>query len=143
QVVYDVDDDNSLISPEDGIPHAEFPLASPPTTTFTLGPQASVHNPSGCFGGPANVWPRGFPLDAINNPDCSGCESSQVGALDGVRGGEPRPLGVVLALVNHDPDVDAIYRLTYSSRGASEGGLEIIPPAAFTPSNGQVSLVLR
>ncbi|CAN0466502.1 unnamed protein product, partial [Laminaria digitata] len=113
KVVYDVDDDNSLISPKEGIPHANSSLASPPTTTFSLGPHAAVHNPYGCFGGPANVWPKGFPLDSINNPEYSGCESTAVEALDGVPGGEPRQIGVVQALANHDPDVDAIYRLTF------------------------------
>lgn len=125
-------------------------VSSPPTTTFVLGPEAVVHNPYSCFGGPANVWPRGFPLDAINNPGCNSCESAPVAALDGVPGGEPRPLGVVQALANHDPDVDAVYRLTYPPGGLpfafeagpmderEEDGLKVIPPAAFTPYNAQV-----
>ena len=149
QVIYDVDDDNSLIDPDGGIPHVDSALASPLTTTFALGPEATVHNPYGCFGGPANVWPRGFPLDAINNPDCSRCESSPLTPLRGGGEGGGRPLGVVQALANHDPDVDAVYRLTYPPGGLPfdfeetpmhemEEGLKVIPPAAFTPYNAQV-----
>lgn len=75
--------------------------------------------------------------------------------MDDVPGGEPRPLGVVQALANHDPDVDAVYRLTFPPGGLpfdfeagpmrelEEGGLKVIPPEAFTPYNAQVWAVLR
>lgn len=151
QVIYDVDDDNALIHPEAGVPHALSPFTPGSTTSFAVGPEASVHNPYGCFGGPGNVWPRGFPLDSINDADSNRCDEVAVDPA-----GENAPpeegwrLGVVQALANHDPDVDAVYRLTYPPGGlpfdfqvpdpVPEGmsSLKIVPPAAFTPYNAQV-----
>ena len=142
-VIYDVDDDNSLINSEYGVPHTESSVKD--TNTFIIGPDSSVHNPYGCFGGPTNVWPRGFPLESINDPDCSMCESSEMGR--NVR------IGVIQSLANHDPDVDAIYRLTYPPGGLpfDFGGspmhfkdtaddLKVVPPEAFTPYNAQATL---
>ena len=144
-----MDDDNALINPEAGVPHATSSHAPASITTFAVGPEATVHNPYGCFGGPANVWPRGFPLDAINDADSTRCDAVAVDASGEARE-EPWPLGVVQALANHDPDVDAVYRLTYppdglpfnfdAEAGVPEGDtpLKVVPPAAFTPYNAQV-----
>lgn len=144
-----MDDDNALIVPEAGVPHAASSHIPASTNTFAVGPEAFVHNPYGCFGGPANVWPRGFPLDAINDGDSTRCDAVAVDS-SGEERQEPWLLGVVQALANHDPDVDAVYRLTYPPGGLPfdfEGGepapegtspLKIVPPAAFTPYNAQV-----
>lgn len=149
QVIYDVDDDNALTTPAEGVPHTDSAFAPASTRTFAVGPEATVHNPYGCFGGPANVWPRGFPLEAVNDNDSTRCDVVVVSERDGVEG-KARPLGVVQALANHDPDVDAIYRLTYPPGGlpfSFEGStappegdsvLKAVPPAAFTPYNAQV-----
>lgn len=150
QIIYDVDDDNALINPEAGVPHAAASHTPASTTTFAVGPEAFVHNPYGCFGGPANVWPRGFPLDSINDPDSTRCDEVAVDA-SGEEVEEPWRLGVVQTLANHDPDVDAVYRLTYPPGGLpfdfpggqepvpeGESPLKIVPPAAFTPYNAQV-----
>lgn len=149
QVIYDVDDDNALTTPAEGVPHADSPFAPASTRTFAVGPEAIAHNPYGCFGGPANVWPRGFPLDAVNDDDSTRCDVVAVSESDGVEG-KARPLGVVQALANHDPDVDAIYRLTFPPGGlpfsfegsteppAGDSSLKVVPPAAFTPYNAQV-----
>lgn len=148
-MIYDVDDDNALISPKKGVPYASSPSAPASTTTFSVGPSAFVHNPYGCFGGPANVWPRGFPLDFINDGDSTRCDAVSVESyLESTE--TTWPLGVVQGLANHDPDVDAIYRLTHPPGGLPfdfDGGepvpegrspLKIVPPAAFTPYNAQV-----
>lgn len=150
-MIYDVDDDNALIFPDAGVPHATSPYTPATTTSFAVGPEAFVHNPYGCFGGPGNVWPRGFPLDAINDADSTRCDLVSVEDALGEAGPEGRPLGVVQALANHDPDVDAVYRLTYPPGGLPfdfeadeeplpEGmsPLKIVPPDAFTPYNAQV-----
>jgi len=137
-VIYDVDDDNSLINPEYGVPYTESVKA---TSTFITGPGCHVHNPYGCFNGPQNVWPRGFPLESINDADCSVCESSEIG--------ENVKIGVIQSLANHDPDVDAIYRLTYPPGGLpfdfdvsfqNTDTLKVVPTEAFTPYNAQATL---
>lgn len=150
-MIYDVDDDNALIFPEAGVPHALSPVTPASTTTFSVGPEAFVHNPYACFGGPANVWPRGFPLDFINDGDSTRCDAVSVNSSGGPTGGTDWPLGVVQGLANHDPDVDAVYRLTHPPGGlpfdfdgdepVPEGmsPLKIVPPAAFTPYNAQVT----
>ncbi|CAN0100995.1 unnamed protein product [Ectocarpus fasciculatus] len=153
-VIYDVDDDNALIFPEAGVPHTLSPFTPASTTSFAVGPEAFVHNPYGCFGGPANVWPRGFPLDSINDPDSNRCDevAVEVEVVESSPHDEGWRLGVVQALANHDPDVDAVYRLTYPPGGlpfdfevpepVPEGmsPLKIVPPAAFTPYNAQATL---
>lgn len=68
-------------------------------------------------------------------------------ANDGVSG---MRIGVVQALANHDPDVDAIYRLTFPPGGlpfsfgpgspATEGRpLRGVPAGSMAPYNAQVS----
>ncbi|CAM9455259.1 unnamed protein product [Scytosiphon promiscuus] len=153
KVVYDVDDDNALIFPDAGVPHAASGYTPASTTSFAIGPDAFVHNPYACFGAPGNVWPRGFPLDAVNDADSNRCDFVSVEDALGEAGPEGRPLGVVQALANHDPDVDAVYRLTHPPGGLpfdfepdeeplAEGmsPLKIVPPDAFTPYNAQATL---
>lgn len=150
-MIYDVDDDNALISPEAGVPHALSPFTPAWTTTFSVGPEAFVHNPYGCFGGPANVWPRGFPLDSINDGESTRCNTVSVDFSEGAREDTKWPLGVVQGLANHDPDVDAVYRLTHPPGGLpfdfdsgepvphGTSPLKIVPPTVFTPYNAQVA----
>lgn len=146
-MVYDVDDDNALINPDAGVPLTKSSSAPASTTTFTVGLDSVVHNPYKCFGGPANVWPRGFPLDSINNVDSTRCDLRFVGDVEDLKS---KPLGVIQSLANHDPDVDAVYRLTYPPGGLPfdflapqtseewDTSLKIVPPKAFTPYNAQV-----
>lgn len=133
-----MDDDNALIRPEDGVPHAHHDIQP---MRFSGDASSLVHNPYACFGGPGNVWPRGFPLDAINESGSRVCD------IDTTR--ESRPIGVIQALANHDPDVDAIYRLTYPPGGlpfdfngepspSGESPVRVVPDSGFTPYNAQV-----
>lgn len=151
QVIYDVDDDNALIHPEQGVPHANA-VDNVLLAQFSGDPTSAVHNPYPCFGGPGNVWPRGFPLDAINE-DSSRCEVHAGDASGAERLDSPRVLGVVQALANHDPDVDAIYRLTFPPDGlpfdfddapspGADSRLRVVPDASMTPFNAQVSRAL-
>ena len=126
--------------PEEGIPYAE---ANPETKSLRfLGDQSAVvHNPYPCFGGPGNVWPRGFPLGAVNEESSVPCNVVEE------ENGETRSLGVVQSLANHDPDVDAIYRLTYpagslpfdfeDSPPGEERPLRVVPDFSMTPYNAQ------
>lgn len=132
-IVYDVDDDNSLIFAEDGIPYTESMIIE--MNTFVS--ESFVHNPYGCFGGPENVWPRGYPLDNVNT-EYTQCQVYSTG--------EQITVGVIQSLANHDPDVDAIYRLTHPSEGlpfdfySGKGELKVVPPKSYTPYNAQATL---
>lgn len=145
QVIYDVDDDRALIRPEEGVPHADTSYrGNQPLPLFSSDPSSIVHNPYGCFGAPGVAWPRGYPLSEVQHQNSNTCE---LAVRDGVTG--PR-IAVVQALANYNPDVDAIYRLTYPPGGlpfdfisenlATSGSrLRGVPAEAMTPYNAQVS----
>lgn len=139
-----MDDDNALIHPEEGVPHADVSsIEDNVLSRFSGHPSSTVHNPYGCFGAPGVSWPRGYPLRAIqdDSPHHSGyCD------VDGISGSR---IGVVQALANHDPDVDAIYRLTHppgalpfsfnpGAPGTPESTLRGVPADKMTPYNAQV-----
>lgn len=144
QVVYDVDDDNALIHPKGGVPHADVSsIEDKVLSRFSGHPSSFVHNPYGCFGAPGVAWPRGYPLSAIQDDSPAICEVVEVDRISG------RRIGVVQALANHDPDVDAIYRLTHppgglpfsfkpGSPGTPETSLRGVPAEKMTPYNAQV-----
>lgn len=151
QVIYDVDDDNAMINPAAGVPYADLQTKVYPTL-FSGGDSSRVHNPYPCFDGPGNAWPRGFPLESINDPDSTACGLDPMQSTSDaiLKDGTPRrPLGVVQSLANHDPDVDAIYRLTFPPGGlpfnfaeplsfGSKDSLRGVPSSGFTPYNAQV-----
>lgn len=145
-MIYDVDEGSSAIHPGNGIPfsdspYAEFGSTSPKGRT----PFTGVLNPYPCFGGPTFAWPRGFPLDAIGDPESSRCDTEGFtagdetltgqgsGTVRGVHGEvgvtglglgekkETRLVGVVQSLAKHNPDVDALYRLAASSAHGPPG----------------------
>ncbi|CAM9526473.1 unnamed protein product [Discosporangium mesarthrocarpum] len=138
EVIYDVDDDNTFIDKSKGVPYALSPSDWPPITTFMAGEgEIHVHNPYPCYGGPMNVWPRGFPLNEVTNPEAVVC--NPVNATNGLK------VGVIQSMANHDPDVDAIYRLTHPPGGlpfdfSAEPRLTVVPKGLFTPYNAQATL---
>lgn len=147
QVIYDVDDRNALINPRQGVPHSDLPLSGKQDVfRFHSDPSAIVHNPYPCFGAPGLVWPRGFPLNKVQPEESSIC--SLEGAMDS------QVIGVVQALANHYPDVDAIYRMTYPPGGlpfafaakdsskAETRDLRVVPTSTFTPYNAQVGVIV-
>ena len=148
-----MDDDNALIWPEEAIPHAEATEENK-LLLFRGDESAVVHNPYPCFGGPGNVWPRGFPLNAINEESSVPCGVIAEKKYRHKRREAPRPLGVLQSLANHDPDVDAIYRLTYpegclpfnfedSPSSAGESPPRVVPDHSMTPYNAQVKVIWR
>lgn len=107
----------------------------------------SAFNPYPLMGAPSSpVWPRGFPLTLIKDdkvstaaPEISSLPSSQV--------------AVVQSLANHDPDIDAIYRLTMplpfdfpNAPAATQKTEDYYPIAApdnlYAPYNAQATLHL-
>lgn len=74
------------------------------------------------------VWPRGFPLREILNPEGA--------ALGGAPG--PAEVAVWQELADDDPDVDAIYRLTRGGRVTFRRGERfVLSPGVYCPFNSQ------
>jgi hypothetical protein len=59
KIIYDIDDDNVIVG-DSIVHHPEV------TTTNVLNSSYHLVNPYGYFG-KADIWPRGFPLEAIRN----------------------------------------------------------------------------
>lgn len=65
---------------------------------------STVWNPYSFFVPETHIWPRGFPLSGITQPSPTPRLTDNFGSVD-----------VFQTLVNREPDVDAIYRLTVNS----------------------------
>lgn len=92
-VIYETDDDNlidNIPSPEELQEYCEIHCD-----------ESSTANIYAYFGQPT-LWPRGFPLENIHASGSFWVTNQK----------EPLKIGVIQGLVNKDPDVDAIYRLT-------------------------------
>lgn len=82
--------------------------------------------------GAENCWPRGFPLEYVNNS-----------ATTGFPGIDSKPWGAVQFLADEDPDVDAIYRMlggnpVYFARQRQY----ILDEGTYCPINSQATLWL-
>jgi hypothetical protein len=118
RLIYDVDDDNILKNGElpvndlHSFMNTDGQGPKQAITEVVIDQDTFVYNPYNSFvssfkGSPIFSWPRGFPLDQIrnNNTSMKTTVSQQ---------GRPIPgqVTVMQSLADHDPDVDAIYRLT-------------------------------
>ncbi len=152
QFIWDFDDDNSLF-PNETL--ARYTTAttrkSSPSSSFGDAKtqvllvdvqnttKCGVFNPSSFFrSSEEGIWPRGYPLDKINAPECelqSQYCSSKVSS---------DRIGIYQSLANKDPDVDAVYRLTrrlpVTFTGAIEDQPVLVPPNTMSPMNAQASL---
>jgi hypothetical protein len=99
-----------------------------------------VFNPYPLMGMTKNpCWPRGFPLDRIKPNSSSVTHEIPMVATDKVR---PSDVGIVQYLANHDPDVDAIYRLTQPLPFTfpQKGPTLLVPKGSYAPYNAQATL---
>lgn len=132
KMIYETDDDNS---PTEG------------KITFYQKDSGKFHvyktdspmvNPYEHFG-QSTIWPRGYPLDFISEPparkfvECEGVDTS-----------------VQQGVVNGDPDVDAIFRLTRKDKGVDldvefdgDAPPVVLPQGTFAPYNSQNTLFLH
>jgi hypothetical protein len=125
EVIYETDDDNELI---DGI----VTLSAEDDLVEISAPGKSAVNVLAYFGQPS-VWPRGFPLEHVADS-----QNYQTKTLSKQR------CGVIQGLVDKDPDVDAIFRLTqhrevYFDKKAPA----VLPKDVFCPFNTQNTVFSR
>ena len=140
EVIWDFDDDNEMIQAEELTRLSDIKGPKGPNSTKTffealypgkskslqVSTEARSIWPTTCglslnpyiFMGAnvsGSVWPRGFPLDCIHSASASNVEIKNDIEVESI--------GIIQSLANHDPDVDAIFRLTqplpFDFKGAS------------------------
>ncbi len=137
EMIYDFDDDNHLQV-------SDFTQLKAWQLTF-LQTKEHVFNPYPFFdakhqGETSFVWPRGFPLSRINDRET---HSPSLSSFSRESKSDQTNVAVIQSLANHDPDVDAIYRMTrplpvYFERTETM----LIPPrGTFIPWNAQAVLL--
>ncbi|KAH8051339.1 hypothetical protein JL722_10790 [Aureococcus anophagefferens] len=137
--IFDFDDDNVLL----GAPPASAGAAARASDPRLAAPDApdagsAFFNAYAASFGAEKAWPRGLPLDAINGPAAAAAADDPRAADDVV---------VAQLLANHDPDVDAIYRLGPRCRCPSTSlaprPLALSSTAAPSAFNAQATLFDR
>lgn len=93
KIIYETDDDNFPL-------YESIPCLDQKDTCLCYDTCNPVVNPYAHFGQPS-VWPRGYPLKQVCKSDCTSFE--EITDLF---------IPIQQGLVNKDPDVDAIFRLT-------------------------------
>jgi STELLO glycosyltransferases len=149
--VYDFDDDNGLLknrSPmidvADWIKSHRIAVLNQKLGAATrqrLVLAGAVFNPYPAMGATQpGTWPRGFPLSYILE------EFSRNVSMRTPRTGDPR-VGVWQSTANHDPDVDAMYRLTrplpFSFSKDIAPHAIAVPQGVFAPYNAQAQVSIR
>ena len=131
KIIYETDDDNC---PYDG--KIEFHQKDV-GEFFVYKSDRPLINPYEHFG-QSTIWPRGYPLEKVGDPP----------QHTFVRCKNVRPL-IQQGVVNGDPDVDAVFRLTRKDTGVkldvefdSRAPPVLIPPGSYAPFNSQNTLFL-
>ena len=137
QRIWDFDDDNMLLSSDKILPRPEDTSES--FLTIKDVEQIAI-NPYPLLGAQYFAWPRGFPLDFIRENGTQPTEA-QIVEMNSLVGS----VGVIQALANEDPDVDAIYRLQrelpFGFNGLfQKNKLLLVPLDSYIPWNAQATL---
>ena len=128
-VIWDFDDDNIGIL---NINITQTTYSTPCYKTNNL-----LLNPYPYFGvSESYVWPRGFPLQHIKNSTTYPIMCAKNDAIK---------VGVIQSLANHEPDVDAIFRLTRDSPFNFSKSINtvkplLVPKNSYVPLNAQASM---
>jgi len=141
KVIYDTDDDNELIMPiSEGfiLPSEDLSTVEAYMAVNGTGGSPATVNPYPFFGQPT-LWPRGYPLGSV-----------QASLPEYHRQTRRLRPWVQQGVVNGDPDMDAIFRLTRYPKGAranirfdpSNVSLAL-PPGTLAPFNSQNTLFWR
>jgi hypothetical protein len=121
KIIYETDDDNEYLS--DSI--ETLPESMQLDCCYTKNHIANVY----AHFGQQSVWPRGFPLTAITRSSVPTLTRNML------------QITIQQGLVNYDPDVDAIYRLTHDKPiYFSEHAPLALNKGVFCPFNSQNTL---
>lgn len=123
EMIYDTDDDNIL---KFGYIKEDFKPMK-----LLRNKDSNVVNVYKQFGD-GKIWPRGFPLDLITPPED-----------DTVVVNEHSDVKIIQSMADHDPDVDAIYRMTYGVPYNFRDDIVqniALEPGVFSPFNAQATL---
>ena len=145
EVIWDFDDDNMLKyfiegAAPDGAPSLNTAVPSPPSIHALL-PDSHSHptlNPYPFLGAESlPSWPRGLPLVDIKVKKCSNFTLKDVKV-------DTESIGVLQSLADHQPDLDAIYRITMPNpfffKRNNETKPLLVPKQVLTPYNAQATL---
>ena len=141
QFVFDFDDDNLLKKPLTPLPTDTGWLRNVHLLAAegTVG-NVSVINPYPLMGAPGkDAWPRGFPLEQIKN-------NLTTGTLSRVQDVSLDSIAVIQSLANHDPDVDAVFRLTRDvpfNFSPAQAHPVALAPTSYSPYNAQATVHTR
>ena len=131
KIIYETDDDNYPYNGNIGFrPEGTGQFLIYSTDRATVNPYEHF--------GQSSIWPRGYPLENIGDP----------AHHTFVKCDEVRPL-IQQGVVNGDPDVDAVFRLTRKDIGVkldvefdSKAPPVLLPPGSYAPFNSQNTLFL-
>lgn len=132
KLIWDFDDDNIGIISKQGIANLKDYLS-----TCEENKKNPLFNPYPYFRQThIRLWPRGFPLDSLKDIDVLPSICSKTTNAN---------LAVIQSLANGQPDVDAIYRMTYDfpfnfTARPDIDKLFLIPQYKYTPFNAQATL---
>ena len=121
KIIYETDDDNIVLGNITYLPKL--------TKTLCYATDATSVNPYAHFGQP-NVWPRGYPLNRITT-------HLPYKLID-----QQTFIPIQQGLVNKDPDVDAIFRLTHEQEITFDANQRpvTLPANTMCPFNSQNTL---
>ena len=119
-IIYETDDDNIVLNDIEYLPEK--------TTLDQVMTQQNTINVYALFGQP-NVWPRGYPLSKVTSPNNYSLSTTEMA------------IPIQQGLVNGDPDVDAIFRLTHEHEISFDNRQPIcLQPKTMCPFNTQNTL---
>lgn len=136
QRIWDFDDDNQLIGKM-----IEFPNHHDHVEIVHLSQHGIIINPyihmnASTF----PIWPRGFPIQDVREKTLFNFNTHKLSHLLDIS------IVVLQSLADHDPDVDAIYRMTqpipvvFQPHHDKKRNILIIPQTTFVPINAQSCL---
>ncbi len=132
--VFDFDDDNEMI---EGKSLPLLDVKNDVSLPWLVADTRPVFNPYPTFVDLDDVaWPRGFPLTQIEN-------KSTWSSINNMKSISVRSskIGVIQSLANHDPDMDAIWRLTRKLPLNFKDGISVLlSPGTFSSYNAQATL---
>ena len=137
EFIYDFDDDNFINKDESGKPLALIPNESHVENVRFVSLKNKLFNHHPLMGATIpGSWPRGFPLEKIQDTETHGQVVSSGNTLS------MKHVGVMQYCVDNNPDIDAIHRLVLPlpMNFKERSSPILVPSSAFVPYNAQATL---